>query len=179
MPVLDIPIEPLDAETFAPYGMLLAPAGPPFYARTGLDLWRFPFASDAPARLQIMRYHHQPMAFSRLERHLAVTEARFPLHGAAAILIVAGETGPAPEDAPDPSAIRAFRLDGDAGILFRPGIWHGLDCYPLAPPHADFLFLSDEATEIEIESQPTPISATRTHVHDYAADGISFRVVAP
>jgi ureidoglycolate hydrolase len=182
MSMRDVPLEPLSAKGFAPYGWLLAGGdGPPSYARDGLELWRFPFESDAPLRLQVMRYHFQPMRFQRLERHLAVTEARFPAGGAAAVLIVAGATDASdPQAAPDPSDIRAFLLGGGRGVMFRPGIWHGLDCFPAAPPHADFLFMSDAATEEEIEAQPLPVSGRRTHVVDYALrDGTTFRVVDP
>lgn len=178
---IKVPVEPLDRTAFAPFGLLLeAPLAPASYSRPNLDLWRLPFSADAPTRLQIMRYRFQPMRFSRLERHLAVTEARFA-SGATAVLVVAGDaTSPGREDPPSPDTLRAFLIGGSAGILFRPGVWHGLDCYPAAPPHADFLFLSDEQTETEIESQSRPVSGIRTEVVDYRErDGIVFAVSDP
>ena len=165
---ISIPVEPLTEAAFQPHGWLLAASDTPSFSRPGLDLWRKPFVSNAPTRLQIMRYHRQPMRFRRLERHIAVTEARFPVAGARAVLIVAGETSTlSPEDTPQKEAVRAFLLDGSVGVMFRPGIWHGLDCYPVDADFADFLFLSDEATETEIESQVEPFSGERTHVAAY------------
>ena len=171
----EIEAEPLTAEAFAPYGQLItALDGAADYARPLLDIWHLDFRADAPARIQIMRYHEQPMTFSRLERHTHVTEGRIPLAGACAALAVAGVTGAAPDDGPDPSSVRAFRFDGNCGLLFAPGVWHSLDCFPVAMPHADFVLLSDHKTEDEIEAWTRPTSGERTHVVDYAPRGIEF-----
>ena len=176
--IVEVGMERLTAEAFAPYGQLIA-AGEAHadYARPLLDVWHLDYRADAPARIQIMRYHEQPMTFHRLERHVRVTEGRIPLDGARAVLAVAGATGGAPESMPDPSSVRAFRFDGSCGILFAPGTWHSLDCFPLGSSTADFVLLSDEATENEIESWREPASGRRTHVCDYVSVGIEFRIV--
>ena len=93
------------------------------------------------------------------------------------MLAVAGPTGAASDSTPDPSSVRAFRFDGTCGILFAPGTWHSLDCFPVDAPSADFVLLSDEATENEIESWRDPASGRRTHVCDYSSAGIEFRIV--
>ena len=176
--IVEVRMERLTAEAFAPYGQLIA-AGEAHadYARPLLDVWHLDYRADAPARIQIMRYHEQPMTFHRLERHVRVTEGRIPLDGARAVLAVAGATGAAPESMPDPASVRAFRFDGSCGILFAPGTWHSLDCFPLGSSTADFVLLSDEATENEIESWREPASGRRTHVCDYASIGVEFRIV--
>ena len=176
--IVEVRMEELTAEAFAPYGQLIA-AGEENadYARPLLDVWHLDYRSDAPARIQIMRYHEQPMTFRRLERHVRVTEGRIPLAGARAVLAVASAAGAAPESMPAPSSVRAFRFDGTCGILFAPGTWHSLDCFPLDAPTADFVLLSDEATENEIESWRDPASGERTHVCDYSSVGIEFRIV--
>ena len=175
---VEVRMERLTAEAFAPYGQLIA-AGEARadYARPLLDVWHLDYRADAPTRIQIMRYHEQPMTFHRLERHVCVTEGRIPLAGACAVLAVAGATGAAPDSMPDPASVRAFRFDGTCGILFAPGTWHSLDCFPLGAPTADFVLLSDEATENEIESWREPASGRRTHVSDYASVGTEFRIV--
>ena len=175
---IELKVEPLTAEAFAPYGQLIAARDDAAdYARPLLDVWHLDYRADAPIRLQIMRYHEKPMTFSRLERHTRVSEGRIPLDGARAVLAVAGATGDAPDDAPDPSSVCAFRFDGTCGLLFTPGVWHSLDCFPVAAPYADFVLLSDQATEDEIESWTRPSSGERTHVVDYAPRGIEFRIV--
>ena len=177
-----VPVEALTASAFAPYGWLLAGGlAAPSHARPGLDVWALPFRAAAPVRLQIMRYRHQAMRFSQLERHVGVTEGRTPLAGSAAVLVVAGTTDNAdPRAVPAPDVLRAFLMDGSCGVMFRPGLWHALDCFPLTPPYADFLFLSDEATETEIEAQSRPASGRWTHVVDYAETlGLGFAVSDP
>lgn len=175
---IELEVEPLTSDAFAPYGQLIAARdGVADYARPLLDVWHIGFRSDAPLRLQIMRYHEKPLTFTRLERHLRVTEGRVPLGGAEAVLAVAGKTGPDPDDRPDPSTVRAFRFDGSCGLLFAPGVWHSLDCFPIGAPYADFVLLSDEATEQEIEAWTGPQSGERTHVADYGPSDVAFHIV--
>jgi ureidoglycolate lyase len=174
----ELEAEPLTAEAFAPYGQLIAAGSDAAdYTRPLLDIWHLDFRTDAPARLQIMRYHEKPMTFSQLERHTNVSEGRIPLNGAHSLLAVAGVTGPAPDDGPEPSSVCAFRIDGSCGLLFAPGVWHSLDCFPVATSYADFALLSDQETENEIEAWTRPTSGERTHVVDYAPRGIEFRFV--
>lgn len=172
---VDVALEPLNRKTFAPYGLLLtAPNRPADFVRPGLSNWRLPFKSDAELRLQIMQYEFQPMRLSRFERHLCVTEARTPIGPAPAVLIVAGD--PTIDAPPTAASVRAFLLDGNIGIMFHPGVWHGLDCFPVNPPFVDYLFLSDSATEDEIETIKDPTYGVRTQVFDF---DVEFTVVDP
>ena len=59
---VEVRMERLTAEAFAPYGQLIA-AGErqADYARPLLDVWHLDYRADAPTRIQIMRYHEQPM----------------------------------------------------------------------------------------------------------------------
>lgn len=176
---IDLPLEPLDAARFAPYGWLLtAGNGPADFERPGLGNWRLPFQSDAQLRLQVMRYGYQEMRLSRLEQHLCVTEARAPIGYAPAVLIVAGTPGT--NNIPAVDTLKAFFLDGKTGIMFRPGVWHGLDCFPVAPPHVDYLFLSDSATEDEIEAHSGPVQGVRTRIFDFLSEAdTEFTVTDP
>ncbi len=175
---IELKVEPLTAEAFAPYGQLIAARDDVAdYARPLLDVWHLDYRADAPVRLQIMRYHEKPMTFSRLECHIRVTEGRIPLDGAQAVLAVVGATGADPHDAPDPSTLRAFRIDGSCGILFALGVWHSLDCFPIGAPYADCVLLSDDATEDEIEAWTSPGSGERTHIVDYGPLNVEFRII--
>ncbi len=175
---IELEVEPLTAEAFAPFGQLIgANSGAADYSRPLLDVWHLDYRADAPAQVQIMRYHEKPMTFSLLERHICVTEGRIPVDGARAVMAVAGATGDGLDDMPDPSLVRAFGFDGTCGLLFTPGVWHTLDCFPVSAPHADFVLLSDTATEDEIESWTRPSSGERTHVIDYAPRNVNFRFV--
>lgn len=166
-----LPVLPLEPESFAPYGRVLAPAGPRDAGREGYDIWLQPFAAEQAPRLQIVRYHARPFAVRLVERHLHVTEARIPLSAVPAIVVVAppGNAPPAPE------ALKAFRLAGQ-GVLFHRGTWHAIDAYPEGAAHADFLFLSEEATVNELFANPG-VPPQRTQVHDFDAAGIMVTIV--
>ena len=176
MQVINVPLERLSAKEFAPFGWILEGTGEADYARPGLENWRLPFVSLDPLRLQVMRYSNAHMRLSLFERHVSVTEARQPLGNAAAVLVVAGD--PSQDARPEASSVRAFLLDGQ-GIMFRKGVWHGLDCFPARSAQVDYLFLSDAATEDEIEGQSSPSDGIHTQLCDFALQGITFQITDP
>ena len=111
------------------------------------------------------------------ERHTQVTEARTPINNATAILVVAGDLS---EDVlPEVGSVRAFYLDGTYGIMFRKGVWHGLDCFPVHSVSVEYLFLSDAATEDEIEASREPIQGERTELFDFSDQNIAFQITDP
>lgn len=163
--IVTIPVAPLSAEAFAPYGRVLAPAGRRDAGREGYDIWLQPFVAEQAPRLQIVRYHARPLIVALVERHLHVTEARLPLGGPPAIIVVAEPS----QTPPEPDALRAFRLAGE-GVMFHRGTWHAIDAYPEGGDHADFLFLSEEATVDELFANPGR-APERTAIFDFAAAG--------
>jgi ureidoglycolate hydrolase len=163
---ITLPVSPISPEAFAPYGRVLRAAGKRDAGREGYDIWIQPFAAESRPRLQIVRYHARPFTVVLIERHLHVTEARQPLGGPPAIIVVAEPS----DTPPTPEALRAFRLDGE-GVLFHRGTWHAIDAYPEHGSHADFLFLSEEATVNELFDNPGR-APQRTQVHDFHAAGI-------
>lgn len=50
-----LPVFPLTAEAFAPYGRVLSPSGVRDTGREGYDIWIQPFAAESRPRLQIVR----------------------------------------------------------------------------------------------------------------------------
>jgi ureidoglycolate hydrolase len=169
---IELPVTALDAQAFAPYGRLLAPEGARDAGRDGYDIWIKPFEAESRARLQIVRYHARPFVVTTIERHLHVSETRMPLAGPPAIIVVA----PPGEDAPEPESLRAFRLDGTGVILHR-GTWHAIDAYPERGPHADFLFLSEEATVNELFLTPGK-PPKRTEVIEFPRSDVHISIAA-
>jgi len=163
---ITLAVAPLTAEAFAPYGRILRPSGARDSGREGYDIWIQPFTAESRPRLQIVRYHARPFVVAVIERHRHVSEARQPLGGPPAIIVVAEPS----ENPPQPQALRAFRLDGE-GVLFHRGTWHAIDAFPEGAAHADFLFLSEDATVAELFEQPDK-PPLRTQIHDFRADGI-------
>lgn len=97
--VREVPVEALDAAAFQPFGMPLSVgAGPPVLTIGAMRTWRVPFEVDGAMEMTICRYSRQPLEWSRMERHLNVTQAFLPLTGAETIMVVAPPTDPARRD---------------------------------------------------------------------------------
>lgn len=181
--VVEIVVEPLSPETFAPFGEVVGPTtaetvslGPDF------QLWRNAFGVDGGIELMFGRYLHKPMRFHRMERHLAVTQSFLPLDGCRSVMVVAPPSdGPDSGDAPSPGGVRAFHLDGSRGVMLWRGTWHALDRFPVSPPHADFAFLTGRDTQAELERQATDGTPPQlTHLVDFRKRmGVEFQVLDP
>jgi ureidoglycolate hydrolase len=77
---VDIPLQPLSAEAFAPFGQILGNfAAPPVFEVPHLRSWRLDFELDGAAELMVARYLHQPFEFTAIERHFNVTQSLIPL----------------------------------------------------------------------------------------------------
>lgn len=183
---MEIPIRPLTAEAFRPYGTVVMPEmGVATWQRPGLDAWTLDFALEGAPQIKLVRYHYRAPAvgqeFSVLERHITVTETRMPLAGSRGVLVVAPPTaiGQGPTK-PSLDRLRAFHIDGKRGVMLAKGTWHALDCYPVVAPVTDFLFITEEETEIEVEKLDDMSRARRTEMIDMeAVDGVRFRIVDP
>ncbi len=179
--VIEVPVEPLVAETFVPYGTVieeLPTSGQ--WAEPKFHLVSLGFGVAGTADLRLARYPYQAMEFSKLERHFTMTESRVPL-GKPVVLIVAGDTPPDDREAlPDPGSLRALLMRGDQGVMFKRRAWHGLDCFPLAPPHADFAFFTESESEDEFGDGYNAEDLQRSQIVDYAETrSLSFRVTDP
>ncbi len=130
----DIIIEPLETESFRPFGDILAAAGDFRTINAGLcrrhnDMARLDFEPSGRAGISIFDAQPRslPYEFDLIERHPLGSQAFLPLSDRPFLVIVA--TGP--ESRP-----RAFVTDGRQGINLHRGTWHGV----LTPLHAPGLF---------------------------------------
>ena len=174
-----LPVEPFSAEAFAPFGVAIGePARAPDVAGPASRLWLIPFEGEGGFQLAFMRFARQPMRFSKMERHFAVTQGYAPLGGDPFVTVVAPATDPDDPDAlPAPEAFRAFLLNGRQGLLMHKGVWHALDRFPVSSPHVDVAFITSAATQAEL--MPGARAAPKlTQVVDYAERlGVGFEVV--
>ena len=183
MRVVQVAIEPLSPEAFAPFGEVVGPsAAPATSLNPDFQLWRTAFGVDGEMELLFSRYRHKPMRFHTMERHFNVTQAFLPLGPGASVMVVAAPTDAAdPEALPEPDAVHAFLLDNSRGVLLWKGTWHALDRFPAAPPHADFALLTGRDTQRELERKAvegTPTSLTQ--VVDFQKHAsIDFEVADP
>ena len=151
-------IEPMTAESFAPFGWMAESSATPGDRRV-----MTPTGFEYDGRITIHTIW-QPSAgrtFSRLERHFGITQTFFQLSGSPSVVCAAPPTDIGDPDAiPLPEDVRAFLIDPGKGYAFARGTWHSLDRYVLAPPGATFVILN---------SDPNP-----TQIVDYA-NGTSLR----
>lgn len=88
---------------------------------------------------------------SSLERHCKTSEAFIPLKGCS-VMVTAPRSDPADANCcPDETKLKAFFLDGSAGILFPAGCWHWA---PLAISEvATFLILVSREVMSDIDER--------------------------
>lgn len=179
--VIEIRLEPLTAEAFAPFGQLICARNEPpiFEAPKHLRSWRQDFEVLGPTELMYIHYLHRPMEFSTLERHFQVTQTFVALGGAASVMAVAPPTGS--ESLAEPGALRAFFVPGTVGLMLWRGTWHALTRFPATPGGAGFAFLTDANTQRELEKQRADGTPPKlTQEIDYReSHGVSFRVADP
>jgi ureidoglycolate lyase len=130
----DIPLAPLAAESFAPYGEVLEAVGEPDgVINQGLcgrfnDLATLDF-DGGRAGISLFRSDARtlPYRLDMVERHPLGSQAFIPMAPDPFLVIVA------PDEAGMPGRPRAFRTAPGQGINFRRNTWHGV-LTPLAPP---------------------------------------------
>ena len=150
----------LQATEFSPYGQVLplrGAAGQSINAGTsqrldlvpGLDLQR----DQGQAALAVFQARAQaPQGpWHLLERHRLGSQTFIPLQGTPCLLLVALGA-----DAPDPSTLAAFTVEGSQGFTVHAGIWH----HPLiALADGDFLVIerAGEAVDCEVQQLAAPV----------------------
>jgi len=120
--LIDIAVEPLTEEAFAPYGQVLKPEedGLPYGPQDAqLDL------SRGIPRFYLMHLHGKPMEFDRITRHRQVTQCLASVGGGEWVMAVAPPDALEDPDAePDLSRLKAFRIPGDRAVKLHVGTWH-------------------------------------------------------
>ena len=182
--IVQIRIERLTAEAFAPFGQLICERSdePPVFEGPELRSWHQDLEVEGVTELMYIHYVHKPIAFSTVERHFDVTQTFVPLGGAASVKVVAPPTDPKDRDSvPEPSQYRAFYVPGTVGIMLWRATWHAMTRFPTSPHGAGFAFLTDASTQRELEKQQadgTPAKLTQQIAY-LERDGISFKAVDP
>ena len=129
---LELPLELLTSEAFAPFGEVIPLNGPAGLSEGedinyGLtrkfgDLARIDVAADG-GRPAVHLYRSRPVTLpvriEVMERHPLGSQAFIPLHRRPFIVIVAP-----PGDRPEPGAIRGFLTGGAQGVNLARGVWH-------------------------------------------------------
>ena len=133
-----VPVLPLTAEAFAPYGEVLAP---PDNGRLDHVATLGNGRADAKPNLFLARSGllALPHAFSRLECHPHSSQSFAPWGPARIVLAVALRGG---DGRPDPATLRGFLADNQ-GFSYRAGVWH-LSVAALGQPAAVLGFMYED-----------------------------------
>ncbi|MEF3048568.1 ureidoglycolate lyase [Pseudotabrizicola sp. L79] len=130
----EIPPQPLTAAAFAPFGEVLEATGDFRLINDGWcqrhhDRAVLDFGPDGRAGISVFQAKPRalPYSFDLIERHPEGSQAFVPLSQHPFLVIVA--------QSPDHTPL-AFLTNGQQGINFRRGTWHGV----LTPLHAPGLF---------------------------------------
>lgn len=124
-----LPVEPFEAQAFAPFGDVIEAAGArphrtinEGFAERYDDLARLDTARQGGRPvLSVFRARPRalPMQLRLVERHLLGSQAFFPLH-AQRFLVVVAPAGPAPT----PAQLRCFITQPGQGVNYAAGTWH-------------------------------------------------------
>lgn len=121
-----VTLEPITAEAFMPFGLLLLPrvAG---QARQDLidELQNHRVGAKARLSLAIVEPRALPLTAVEMERHVHSSQAFVPLECASYLVLVAPQGA---DGLPDVAGLRAFRVPGDTGLNYKADTWH----YPLS-----------------------------------------------
>lgn len=129
-----VPVEPLTAEAFAPFGDVLEAEGAPdklinqglcgrYHDRAELDF------GDGRAGISLFKAEPRtlPLTLDMVERHPEGSQAFLPMGPEPFLVVVA------PDEGGRPGLPRAFRTAPGQGVNYRRGVWHGVLC-PLSAP---------------------------------------------
>ncbi|MCC6377647.1 MAG: ureidoglycolate lyase [Burkholderiales bacterium] len=149
-----LPLRPIAAVSFAPYGDLVTSAG-----RSGRSInagtsvrveMPEPDVLEAEGRPSLSVFRASaaplPLVLREFERHRLGSQTFLPLCGTPYVVVVAlGEA------AIDPATVSAFRIDGNCGVTLRRGVWH----HPLlALADGDFAVLERRGEEVDCQVVP-------------------------
>jgi ureidoglycolate hydrolase len=141
-----IRIEPLTVEAFAPFGRIIDVGSRARLRRRERHRgWHVAFESGVrcvPATHAVSGLRFRPW------RGISVSQAFIPLAANARVAVAPPSADP--DGVPRLDAIRAFLLDGSKGYVLHQGTWHSLDRFPLHPPDARFVMLTDHETQADL-----------------------------
>lgn len=183
METIEMRLEPISAEIFAPFGEIIEKKrSEPIFTGKNMESWQMQFSIDGTTELMINRFYYQPLEFSMMERHFHVTQSFLPFGKIPMAMIVSAPTDfDDSSSIPKPEEICAFYLDGTQGIMLWKGTWHALHRFPLHPPHVDLGLITEMETQHELQSVLNKgTKPKRTQAIDYEQLlNLNFKVVDP
>lgn len=157
----DLVPEPITAERFAPFGLLLPPRRPSD-PRVELIEELQNLRATAKPRLGVIALQAAslPLQAAEMERHVHSSQTFVPIAAKAYLVLVAPH---GPGGHPDMTRLCAFQVSGDVGIHYHAGTWH----YPMTALDADarfvvMTFVDGTGDDEEFVRLPEPIRLVRS-----------------
>jgi ureidoglycolate hydrolase len=179
---IDIPIEPLTPQNFAPFGQVIGErSDKPHYSSPNVKTWAVDFEIEGKVELEFARFDYKPvLEFTRMERHYLVTQSFMPLANDGSVTVFAPPTDPDdPEAVPRPEDMKARYIDGTKGIMMWKGTWHS-GRFPARPPAATFAFLTEANTTADLTAMQKGKGGRLTQIVDFQKKfGWTFRLTDP
>lgn len=120
--MLTISVEPVTAQSFAPFGQLLLPRSP---KETRLDLFEelANLRENARPRMSLIAIDPTTLPFEaiEMERHVFSSQTFVPQECKGYLLLVAPH---ASDGQPDMASAKAFQVPGSIGINYHANTWH-------------------------------------------------------
>lgn len=145
-------VQILNKENFKPFGKVIRKDSglPPIKKEPPVFTDRAAFTIEGQGELVYAVLQRKEFCFSKMERHLKMTQGFIPISSGPAIITVAPPTHPERlEDLPSPSSVQAFLMDKDTSIILNKGTWHGT-IMPLDPTYSYILVTRAETTDESI-----------------------------
>jgi ureidoglycolate lyase len=125
---LSLRAEVVTAENFAPFGLVLTPAGRPRLPINtygdNLDLYREGFESDQPIEWFIFAGRARGTRVLFLERHQQLSQTFIPVNGRGFYTVMAPPNCPEENGFPALTQLKAFFVPGDVPIQIHRATWH-------------------------------------------------------
>jgi ureidoglycolate lyase len=145
--MIRLPVEPLTAEAFAPYGRVVErPARPEDAAGPGWRWWAetaYLAGDGRPFGVGYLDLWPADGTFDWAERHLRTQEAVFATSADLLVYVAPADHPEDPARLPAPDRFRVFRVPPGSGVVMDRAVWHGA---PLAETPTRALVLILEGT---------------------------------
>lgn len=126
---MQLPIETLTAEAFAPFGTVIQqPIGAPNATGPGWQWWgeTVLLAGDQrPYGIGYLALEPADLQFDWAERHMRSAELLIPSGGDCLVYVGPPDHPDQPDRLPSLDQFRVFRVQQGEGVLLAPGMWHG------------------------------------------------------
>jgi ureidoglycolate lyase len=147
---VEIPVEPLTPDTFAPFGKVIEkPALPADASGPGWQWWgqtALLFGDKRPYAVGYLDLQPVVLSFDWAERHMFSAETLIPLGGDCVFYVGPPDFLDEPGRLPELERFRAFRIRQGQAALMQPGVWHGAPFAAGKPVNVIVLLLQDSGT---------------------------------